>query len=139
MTAEKYLLRASELEQEINRKIDRLGDLYASVTKSTTQLSDMPGGGHNNRAFEEGMEKYLLLRDEINEDLNRLIDLKSEIYAAIDALPVEKYRGVLEKFYLLGMTLKEIGRDMGYEKHYVARMKKKALRMIQLPKGDNAG
>ena len=61
------------------REIDRLADLYAACTKSTSLLTLTPGGGHDDRAFEHRMEKYLLLRDEINADIDRLVDLKTEI------------------------------------------------------------
>ena len=98
MTAKEYLSRARELDREIDRKIDRLGDLYAAVTKRTSQLSQIPGSGQNDRAFEERMEKYLLLRDEINADIDVLADLKKEICASIDALPNEKHRTILEKY-----------------------------------------
>ena len=135
MTAENFLSRALELDQEINRKVDRLGDLYASVTKCTAQLTGMPGA-HNDRAFEERMEKYLLLRDEINADIDRLIDLKTEICNAIDSLPKEKHRNVLERFYLQGMSCREIGGELGYDTHYVLRLKREALKLLKIPKED---
>ncbi len=135
MTAKEYLSRARELDREIDRKVDRLGDLYASVTKRTAQLSGMPGV-HNDRAFEERMEKYLLLRDEINADIDRLVDMKTEICAAIDALQEEKHRAVLEKYYLQGMTCKGIGEELGYDTHHVFRLKREALEILKIPKDD---
>ena len=135
MTVKEYLSRVRELDREIDRKVDRLGDLYAAVTKRTAQLSGMPGA-HNDRAFEERMEKYLLLRDEINADIDALADLKKEICASIDALPIEKHRTILEKYYLQGMTCKEIGDELGYELHHVAKLKKEALDLLKIPKID---
>ena len=133
MTPEQYLSQALKLDREINRKIDRLGDLYAACTKSTSLLTLTPGGGHDNRAFETRMEKYTLLRDEINADIDRLVDLKTEIMHVIDALPDEDSRYVLEEFYLQGKTLCTIGDEMGYTKHYVYELKKKALEIICVP------
>ncbi len=133
MTPEQYLSQALKLDREINRKIDRLGDLYAACTKSTSLLTLTPGGGHDNRAFETRMEKYTLLRDEINADIDRLVDLKTEIMHVIDALPDEDCRYVLEEFYLQGKTLCTIGDEMGYTKHYVYELKKKALEIICVP------
>ena len=130
MTAKEYLSRARELDREIDRKVDRLGDLYASVTKCTAQLSGMPGV-HNDRAFEERMEKYLLLRDEINADIDRLVDMKTEICAAIDALPEEKHRNVLERFYLQGMTNREIADELGYNERTVYKLKLQAEKNLE--------
>ena len=131
MTVKEYLSRVRELDREIDRKVDRLGDLYAAVTKRTAQLSGMPGA-HNDRAFEERMEKYLLLRDEINADIDRLIDLKTEICKAIDSLPEEKHRNVLERFYLQGMTNWEIADELGYNERTVYKLKLQAEKIWKI-------
>ena len=110
--------------------MDRLGDLYAAATRRTAQLSGMPGA-HNDRAFEERMEKYLLLRDEINADIDRLVDMKTEICAAIDALPEEKHRNVLERFYLQGMTNREIADELGYNERTVYKLKLQAEKNLE--------
>ena len=133
MTPKQYLSQALAADKAINRKVDRLADLYAACTKSTSLLTLTPGGGHDDRAFENRMAKYLLLRDEINADIDRLVDLKTEIMEVIDAVPDENCRCILEKHYLQGKTLRTIGEEMGYEKDYVFQMKKKALKMVQVP------
>ena len=116
MTPKQYLSRALTLDREINRKIDRLGDLYAACTKSTSLLTLTPGGGHDNRAFEARMEKFILLRDEINADIDRLVDLKTEIMHVIDALPDEDCRYVLEEHFLQGKSYTVITPDDDFEK-----------------------
>ena len=133
MTPKQYLSQALAADKAINRKVDRLADLYAACTKSTSLLTLTPGGGHDDRAFENRMAKYLLLRDEINADIDRLVDLKTEIMEVIDAVPDENCRCILEKHYLQGKTLRAIGEEMGYEKDYVFQMKKKALKMVLVP------
>ncbi len=66
----------------------------------------------------------------------RLVDMKTEICAAIDALQEEKHRAVLEKYYLQGMTCKGIGQELGYDTHHVLRLKREALEILQIPKDD---
>lgn len=133
MTPEQYLSRALKLDREINRKIDRLGDLYAACTKSTSLLTLTPGGGHDNRAFETRIEKYTLLRDEINADIDRLVDLKTEIMHVIDALPDEDCRYVLEEHFLHGKSYAVIGDEMGCHKMTVFRLLKGSLALIKIP------
>ena len=77
------------------------------------------------------MEKYLLLRDEINADIDRLIDLKTEICKAIDSLPEEKHRNVLERFYLQGMTNREIADELGYNERTVYKLKLQAEKNLE--------
>ena len=133
MTPKQYLSQALAADKAINRKLDRLADLYAACTKSTSLLTLTPGGGHDDRAFEHRMEKYLLLRDEINTDIDRLVDLQTEIMKVIDAVPDEDDRCVLEKHFLQGKSYTVIGQEMEYDKDYVYKKIKKALKKIQIP------
>ncbi len=133
MTPKQYLSQALAADKAINRKLDRLADLYAACTKSTSLLTLTSGGVHNDRAFEHRMEKYLLLRDEINADIDRLVDLKTEIMKVIDAVPDEDDRCVLEKHFLQGKSYTVIGLEMKYDKDYVYKKIKKALKKIQIP------
>ncbi len=133
MTPKQYLSQALDADKEINRKIDRLADLYADCTKSTSVLTLTPGGGHDDRAFENRMAKYLQLRDEINADIDRLVDLKMEIMKVIDAVPDEDCRSVLEKHFLQGKSYTVIGNEMVYHKDTVYDMAKKALKQIKIP------
>ena len=133
MTAKEYMNQAAVLDAMIGRKIDRLGDLQAQLTRCTTVLSMTPGGLHRDRSFEERMEKFLLLRDEINADIDRLVDLKTEIRRAIDALPEEKYRYVLEQHYLNGISYGQIGDVLGYHEKHVERIAKKGLSLLKVP------
>ena len=133
MTPKQYLSQALAADKAINRKIDRLADLYAACTKSTSLLTLTPGGGHDDRAFENRMEKYLRLRDEINADIDRLVDLKTEIMEVIDAVPDENCRCILEKHYLQGKSYTVIGLEMGYTGHYVSEKCKKALKKVHVP------
>ena len=79
------------------------------------------------------MEKYLLLRDEINADIDRLVDLKTEIMKVIDAVPDEDCRCVLEKHFLQGKSYTVIGQEMGYTGHYVSEKCRKALEKVHVP------
>ena len=133
MTPKQYLSQALAADKAINRKIDRLADLYAACTKNTSLLTLTPSGGHDDRAFEHRMEKYLLLRDEINADIDRLVDLKTEIMKVIDAVPDEDDRCVLEKHFLQGKSYTVIRQEMKYDKDYVYKKIKKALKKIQIP------
>ena len=132
MTAKEKLEQLGFLDLEINRKIERLQDLYADLFRGSAVLSAVPGAGRNNRSFEERMERYILLRDEINRDIDRLADEKEQIRHAIDALPDERWRSAVEMFYLRGMTAEQIGKRLGYDPRHIRRFLKKALETIRL-------
>ena len=133
MTSKQYLEQVRSIDIAINRKMDELGDAYADLTRCTAVYRDVPGstGGRDDRSLEARMQRYLLLRDEINADIDRLADLKEEIRRMIETLPNEKYRVVLEKHYLNGLTYAQIGREIGYHKITVAKLVKEALEKME--------
>ena len=133
MTPKKYLSQALAADKAINRKLDRLADLYATCTRCASLLTLTPGGRHDDRAFEHRMEKYLLLRNEINTDIDRLVDLKTEIMKVIDTVPDEDCRCVLEKHFLQWKSYTVIGQEMGYTGHYVSEKCRKALEKVHVP------
>ena len=134
MTPKQYLSKALAADKAINRKLDRLADLYAACTKSTSLLTLTPeGGGHADRIYENRMVKYLTLRDEITKDIDRLVDLKTEIMQVIDSVPYEDCRCILEKHFLQGKSYTVIGQKMGYTGHYVSEKCRKALKKVQVP------
>ena len=45
MTTKEYLSQVRPFDREINRKIDRLGDLYADAVRVTALFREAPGGG----------------------------------------------------------------------------------------------
>ena len=132
MTAKEKLEQLGLMDLEINRKLERLGDLYADLFRGSAVLNGMPAGERDERSFEQRMERYLLLREEINRDIDLLADRKEEIRKAIDALPDERYRSAVEMFYLRGMTSEQIGKRMGYDPRHIRRFLKKALELIRL-------
>ena len=134
MTPKQYLSQALAADKAINRKIDRLADLYAACTRCASLLTLTPGGGgHADRVYENRMVRYLMLRDEINRDIDRLVDLKTEIMQVIDSVPDEDCRCVLEKHFLLGKRYTVIGQVMGYTGHYVSEKCRKALKKVHVP------
>lgn len=133
MTVKKYLEQARQLDMEIERKVSRLRDLYALVTKTAPARSAPPGERRDPHSPEERMERVLALREEVNTEIDRLVELKKAIYAAIDALPEERYRSVVEKHYLEGMTYEEIGRELGYHPNAVYRILRRALASMKCP------
>ena len=70
MTAKEYLSQAAVLDSEINRKIDRLGDLEALVTKTTSVLRAMPGGGRDGGGAQLAAEETA--RAHTQREANRL-------------------------------------------------------------------
>ena len=83
--------------------------------------------------MESTILKIIDLEQEINEDIDRLVDLKKEITTAIKAVTVPEYQMVLELRYLCYKHWEEIAVSMNYTTANVFLLHGKALREIHVP------
>lgn len=128
MTAKEYLGKAYRLDQRINSKLDQVSSLNELATKATSTLSDMPK--NPNKAIstmENTICKIIDLQDEINKDIDRLVDLKTEIVTTIKNIENKEYQTLLEKRYLCFDTWEQIAVDMNYSIQHIYRLRDKAL------------
>lgn len=136
MTAKEYLSQAYRLDQRIDAKIAQVSSLNELATKCTATLSGMP---HNpNRgtsSMADAIVKIIDLQHEINNDIDRLVDLKRGIVKVIKAVDNPEYQTLLEKRYLCFFTWEQIAVDMNYGIDNVYRLHRSALRQVTVPEG----
>lgn len=131
MKAKEYLGKAYSLDQRINSKLDQVASLNELATKATSTLSDMPK--NPNKAIstmENTICKIIDLQDEINKDIDRLVDLKTEIVTTIKNIENKEYQTLLEKRYLCFDTWEQIAVDMNYSIRWVHNIHGKALKEL---------
>ena len=132
MTAKEYLSQARHLDKRINSKIQMLEELNAAATKCTATYTDMPKAPSNSRSrVEDIVIKIILLQEEINKDIDRLIDIKAEIYKVISQVDSPELALILEKRYMCQMTFEELAEDLGYEERWIYVLHGKALKKVQ--------
>lgn len=133
MTAREYLNQAYRIDQRINSKLEQIASLRGLATKATSTLSDLP---HNTTSQAFSMEniicKMVDLENEINNDIDNLLDLKSDIVTAIKRIENPKSRMLLELRYLCFKSWEQIAVDMGYSLQHIYRIHDQALRSINL-------
>jgi hypothetical protein len=71
--------------------------------------------------------KIIDLQDEINKDIDRLVDLKTQIVTTIKNIENYEYQTLLEKRYLCFYTWEQIAVDMDYSIQHIYRLRDKAL------------
>lgn len=131
MKAKEYLGKAYRLDQRINSKLDQVASLNELATKATSTLSDMPK--NPNKAIstmENTICKIIDLQDEINRDIDRLVDLKTEIVTTVKNIENKEYQTLLEKRYLCFDTWEQIAVDMNYSIRWVHNIHGKALKEL---------
>ena len=133
MTAKDYLGQAYRLDQRINSKLEQVASLNDLATKATSTLTGMPK--NPNRAtsmMADAIAKIIDLQAEINNDIDRLVDLKREIVGLIKTINNMEYQTLLEKRYLCFETWEQIAVDMGYNVRHVYRIHDEAVAVIRV-------
>ena len=138
MTAKEYLRQIRSVDKRIKNKLEMVEQLRDTATNATATLSDMPRSDSPNlQRMEDTICKIVDLENEISEEINRLVALKRETQAAIDALPSFDEQMVLELRYLCCKSWPEIMTELGYSETTVYRMHNQALEKFVVP--ENSG
>ena len=139
MNAKDYLLQARYLDERITSKTQQIASLNDLATRCTSTFSDMPRNpNRGDSKIEDCVIKIIELEESIKKDIERLVDLKSEIMAVIRAVPNVEYQTLLEKRYLCFITWEQIAVDMNYSMQHIHRMHSSALKEIVVPTKDES-
>lgn len=127
MTVKEYLSRARSLDREIEAKLDHIEKLDAMVNRATPILSDMPGGTMDTAKRERFIVKMIDLKWEINAEIDKLVDIKSELNQFIGNIGNSNHRLLLELRYINICTWEKIAEIMDLSLSTVYRMHGSAL------------
>ncbi len=134
MTAKEYLSQAFYLDLEINTKMEIMESMHALATKATSTYSKIPPSGTRNvHRFEETLAKIIDMDREINESIDRLVNLRQEITRVISGVENNEYRNLLEMRYLRFMSWEKIAVTLGYDLRYLYKVHRKALAALKIP------
>lgn len=129
--AKAYLQQLKSLNRLIDDKQEECDMLYARITKITPTLQFAPGSGSGNKdSLGDGIAKLQDLRDEINAEIDKCVDLEKEINSVIVSVENDKYRQVLRKRYVLFKTWEQIACDMNMSYRNVCYIHGEALQAV---------
>lgn len=95
--------------------------------KVTSNISPFPKQKTLSSTTEDTLIKMLDLSEQINQYIDRVVDLKKEINEAIIALGSEEEKTILEKRYVCFIVWEQIALDMGYSLQNCFKIYKRAL------------
>ena len=135
MTNKEYLRQAYRLDQKINSDIEevaRLREMAGNI--SSPVLGDKVQTSRNRDGlFVRNMEKILLLEEKINQEIDALVDLKSQMRDVIAAVQDTDERMVLRYRYIHNLTWEQIGNELNADKSTIRRWHGMALAHVVLP------
>lgn len=129
--AKKYLEQIQTLDRRINNKIEelsRLETLALKVTSSMKQVVVCGSGGQDKVG--DNTSKIIDLKAEINNEIDRYCDRKSEARQLIDQIKDQNQNDVLVKKYLLYESLEQIACELGYSYRNVCYIHGRALQAV---------
>lgn len=132
MDAKEYLSQALWLDKMINNKMEQQEEIRAMAERTTIDISQERVSGVLNTTspMENSTVKLIDLSNEINEYVDRFIDLKKEIQSTISKLENMSYQLLLELRYINNKGWNDIANDMGYDTRYTMKLHGRALKEI---------
>ena len=132
MTAKEYLNRAWNVDQRINSKLHQLDSLKDMATKATSTLGTEPVSGTRNvQRMADTIDNIVALENEINDDIDRLVDLKRDVIKTISKVQDTNCLTLLELRYLSFKSWDDIAAEMNYTSRWVHIMHSKALAAVE--------
>ena len=128
----KYLSQYKYLNKEIDRKINQLEDWKNKIYNISGTLSDMPRSGSRTSIIENGIAAMDEIEGNINKDIDRLVNLKTDIENKIEEVEDLRLRELLKCRYIDCQTWEEIAYRNGYSWRWVYTLHEKALDEINL-------
>ena len=133
MTAKEYLSQAFRLDQRINSKLEQVSRLRNMAVKATGSFqAERISGTSQHSPMESAVVKLIDLEYEINDDIDRLVDLKREMASLVEKIADPSYRVLLELRYLGCSRWEDIAFKMGYDLRWVYRLHGRALKEADL-------
>ena len=132
MTAKEYLSQAYRIDQRINAKLEQLDALRALSRKTTVSYGSEPVSHTRNvTSMEDTIVRLIDLENEINADIDRLVDLKREIYEVLRHVREPELQLLLELRYLCFKNWSEISVAMELEDRYAFKVHSRALTEVE--------
>lgn len=127
--AKKRLLEIEELDNLIDAKSEILEKLK-QLSKKAVRVVNEVARGNDVKTYDQNSNAIAAKVDfpqEINADIDKLVDLRHEIYREIKLVEDEKYRAVLIRKYLLLDSWDMTAARLGYTKRHVYRLHDESL------------
>ena len=131
MNAKEYLSRISGIDRRINSLINRRDEMKTLAERCTISLSAAPGGGGDGRGLENNVQKILLLEEQIDEEIERLIGIKAETLYLISRMDDIRLENLLEMRYVDGKCWAEIESELDISETSITRLHQQALKNFQ--------
>lgn len=127
MDAKEYLSQALWLDRIINNKLEQQEEVRAKAERTTVDISQekVSGGNITKSPMEDSTVKLADLSREIDDYVDRYVNLKVKIQNTISKLSDFRYILILEMRYLNNKAWDDIAMTIGYDTRYTMKLHRK--------------
>lgn len=126
-----YLRKYQEAERESSRLEEEIARWYSKAEKTTSVISQVPGGGGCDR-LQGAVEEIDGLAIRLGEQRIKSVQTRQDVDRAIQSVTGERLQRLLRYRYIDGMSWKDISRTMNYVERHITRMHGEALNTMSL-------
>ncbi len=133
MTAKEFLQQYLQAERGINAKLEEISRLRSLAMRTTQVLEKdkvfvQSSAGDRMAAI---VDKIVDLEREVDQEIDKLQEIRRRVQAAIDAVPNGSQRSVLTLRYIHGLKFEEIAVKLTYHYRWVFELHGRGLRAVE--------
>ena len=131
MNAKDYLGQAYRLDQHITSKLQQVESLRSLTERVTVAYGgEVVSHSRNLTSLQDTIVRLMEAEEELNQEIDKLVDLKIEISNIISEVRNESYRLILEKRYLYFLPWDKIAADLNISRRWVLIQHDRAVNVV---------
>ena len=134
MQAKEFLNKIRYIDMMIDCKLEQiknLRDKLTSISSPMGNIGDKVQSSKDPDKFTNTISKIVELENEINNDIDKLVDLKSIARKAIESLDDDVEKMVLYKRYFENKTFEQISVELNYSWRRIHQFHSDALKNLE--------
>lgn len=137
VTKKQYLRQYKPVLGRIESKLEEIERIDNSLYPGASIADGMPRGSRKDNASDkvDGAVDYVRrIRGKVIAELRELEALRDEISAAINSIPSQQHRQLLELRYINFYGWRKIAEKMGYSEDHIYKLHGEALKRLRIKK-----
>ncbi len=139
MSIKELLNSHFDINQAIEAKLEQLEELKSLAARVTVSpfTESHCEGTHSDRVGRT-TARIIDLENEINDEIDKLVEVKMQIKLVISSIPDSIRRTILERHYILNESWEKISEKVGYSSRHIIRMHNKTIDELEKKYGQSA-
>ena len=131
MTVRELLNSHYEVNMAIDIKLEQLEEIKSLATKVTATYSESHSTGTHADRVGCFTAKMIDLENEINDEVDKLVDIKLKIKGILATVKDPKHKAILERRYILNESFEKIAEKINYSSRHIQRMHNAAIEQLE--------